>query len=179
MRSSSTALDPLGITTTATPVAATTFTTNATTTSNESLKTAYEGDILDESDIEHLFQIFVETNRKDGRLRRFDISGSNLVGDGSYYIADCILTYRDYEYDQINLGYTLLQLKGKFTSPAMDANRRHCSLICTCHIIITSTMPRSGGDGLLSNGGEDGRPLHHPSLQPTRGGWCDSVQAAV
>jgi hypothetical protein len=118
MRSSSSAGIP--------PVTATTAATN------ESLKTAYEGEVLDESDIEHLFQIFVEasssssnrnsssSSRKndiDGRpqqlQRRFDISGSNLVGDGSYYIADCFLTYRDYEYDLIDLGYTLLQLKGK------------------------------------------------------------------
>lgn len=107
--------------------------TAATAVTNESLKTAYEGEVLDESDIEHLFQIFVEasssslnrnssrnSSRKkdiDGRpqqlQRRFDISGSNLVGDGSYYIADCFLTYRDYDYDLIDLGYTLLQLKGK------------------------------------------------------------------
>jgi hypothetical protein len=108
--------------------------TAATAVTNESLKTAYEGEVLDESDIEHLFQIFVEassssslnrnfssnSSRKkdiDGRpqqlQRRFDISGSNLVGDGSYYIADCFLTYRDYEYDLIDLRYTLLQLKGK------------------------------------------------------------------
>jgi len=118
MRSSSSAGNP--------PVTA------ATAATNESLKTAYEGEVLDESDIEHLFQIFVEasssnrnrnssgSSRKndiDGRpqqlQRRFDISGSNLVGDGSYYIADCFLTYRDYEYDLIDLGYTLLQLKGK------------------------------------------------------------------
>ena len=104
--------------------------TTSTAATNESLKTAYEGEVLDESDIEHLFQIFVEASssnrnsssssrkndisRRPQQLqRRFDISGSNLVGDGSYYIADCFLTYRDYEYDLIDLGYTLLQLKGK------------------------------------------------------------------
>ena len=129
MRSSfaSTGNPPVATATTATAAATTTTTT--TTTTNESFKTAYEGEVLDESDIEHLFQIFAETcsnisnsnSRKkgiDGRQqpqqqRRFDISGSNLVGDGSYYIADCFLTYRDFEYDLINLGYTLLQLKGR------------------------------------------------------------------
>jgi len=143
MRSSSSARIP--------PVTAT------TAAINESLKTAYEGEVLDESDIEHLFQIFVEassssSNRNsssstrkndiDGQpqqlQRRFDISGSNLVGDGSYYIADCFLTYRDYEYDLIDLGYTLLQL------------------------LSLSDRPR--GDGVLPHGGADGGSLHHPPL---------------
>ena len=129
MRSSFTSTGNPHVTTATTATAAAT-TTTTTTTTNESFKTAYEGEVLDESDIEHLFQIFAEicsnssssNSRKkgiDGRQqpqqqqRRFDISGSNLVGDGSYYIADCFLTYRDYEYDLINLGYTLLQLKGR------------------------------------------------------------------
>jgi len=63
--------------------------TAATAATNESLKTAYEGEVLDESDIEH----------------------------------------RDYEYDLIDLGYTLLQL-------------------------LSSDRPR--GDGVLPHGGADG-----------------------